>query len=184
LTEEYAAVTEELGRVTRLLQRPKARGLSVTDAVEQVTLLRAEAGDRALLRLLHFITEDLRAAEQTEALLGRDYKRFLELVKQSGDSSCKLLQNCSSSKNSREQGILLAISLTEQLFPRAVCRVHGGGFAGTAQAYVPKDQFDDYHLLMERVFGEGTVIPVLTGRPGFCRFRAAGWLFPETGEGS
>ncbi|NNK57473.1 MAG: galactokinase [Desulfofustis sp.] len=184
LTEEYAAVTEEIGRVTRLLQRDKARGLSVADLLGQIAALRAEAGDRALLRVLHFITDDLRADRQSEALLQRDYARFLELVRQSGDSSCTQLQNCSSSKNTKEQGILLAISLTRQLFPRAVCRVHGGGFSGTAQAYVPKDQFDDYQSLMGQVFGEGSVIPVKTGRPGFCHFTANGWLFPATGEGS
>ena len=170
LTEEYAAVPEEIGRVTQFLKRDKARGLSVADLLEQVSALRTEAGDRALLRVLHFITEDLRAARQTDALLQRDYEQFLQLVRQSGNSSCTLLQNCSSSKNSREQGILLAIALTEQLFPRAVCRVHGGGFAGTAQAYVPKDQYDDYQLLMKQVFGEGSLIPVLTGRPGFLPF--------------
>ena len=183
LTGEYAAVPEEIGWVNSFLQRDKARGLSVADVLEQISELRAETGDRAVLRVLHFITEDMRAARQTDALLRRDYEQFLELVEQSGDSSCKLLQNCSSTKNSREQGILLAIALTEQLFPRAVCRVHGGGFAGTAQAYVPKDQYDDYQLLMAQVFGEGSVIPVITGRPGFCHFTATGWLFPETGEG-
>jgi galactokinase len=180
LTGEYAAVTEEISRVTRLLQRDRARGLSVTDVLERVPMLRVKAGDRPLLRVLHFITEDLRAARQTEALLQRDYEYFLELVRQSGRSSCRQLQNCSSSGNIREQGILLAISLTEQLFPKAVCRVHGGGFAGTAQAYVPKDQFDDYELVMKQVFGEGSVVPVVTGRPGFCHFTAAGWLFYDT----
>jgi len=184
LTGEYAAIPEEIGRVTSLLQRDKARGLSLADVLAQAARLRAQAGDRAVLRVLHFITEDLRAARQTEALLRRDYGQFLELVKQSGDSSCRLLQNCSFSGNTREQGILLAMCLTEQLFPGAVCRVHGGGFAGTAQAYVPKHQFDDYHLLMEHVYGEGSVIPVATGRPGFCQFTAAGWRFPDTGEGS
>ena len=181
LTEEYAAIPEEIGRVTRFLQRDKARGLSVADLLEQAAALRTDAGDRAFLRVLHFITEDLRAARQTDALLQHDYEQFLQLVRKSGNSSCTLLQNCSSSKNSREQGILLAIALTAQLFPRAVCRVHGGGFAGTAQAYVPKDQYDDYQLLMKQVFGEGSVIPVLTGRPGFCHFTATGWKYPETG---
>ena len=182
LTDDYAAVTEEIAQAATILQCSKARGLSVEQVLEQVRPLRAGAGDRALLRLLHFITEDQRAAAQTEALLQHDYDRFLELVRQSGSSSCTLLQNCSSSKNSREQGILLAISLTSLLFPKAVCRVHGGGFAGTAQAYVPKDQFDDYQLLMERVFGERSVLPVLIGRPGFCFLGAKGWLFSDTGD--
>ena len=182
LTAEYAAVTEEIGWATRILNRDKARGLSLATVLEQVTALRAGAGDRALLRLLHFITEDQRAADQTDALHHRNYDRFLELVKLSGDSSCKLLQNCSSAQNTREQGVLLAISLTEQFFPKAVCRVHGGGFAGTVQAYVPKDRFDDYQLLMERVFGERAVIPVVTGRPGFCFWAEDGWVFPGAGE--
>ncbi len=182
LTAEYAAVTEEIGQATRILNKDKARGLSVGSVLEQVGALRSGPGDRALLRLLHFITEDQRAADQTEALLRQDYDRFLELVKQSGDSSCKLLQNCSSAQNSREQGILLAISLTDQLFPEAICRVHGGGFAGTVQAYVPNERFDDYQLLMERVFGERAVIPVVTGRPGFCFCGEDGWVFPGAGE--
>ncbi|MGI9537810.1 MAG: galactokinase, partial [Desulfocapsaceae bacterium] len=182
LTAEYAAVTQEIGWATRILNRDKARGLSVTDVLEQITALRAGAGDRAVLRLLHFITEDRRAADQTDALLKCDFNRFLDLVKQSGDSSCKLLQNCSSAQNTREQGILLAMSLTDQLFPKAVCRVHGGGFAGTVQTYVPKDRFDDYQLLMERVFGERAVIPVVTGRPGYCFFAEDGWVFPGAGE--
>ena len=155
---------------------------SLDEVLGQAAALRTDAGDRALLRVLHFITEDLRVARQTDALLQHDYEQFLQLARKSGNSSCTLLQNCSSSKNSREQGILLAIALTEQLFPSAVCRVHGGGFAGTAQAYVPKDQYDDYQLLMKQVFGEGSLIPVLTGRPGFCHFTATGWKFPETGE--
>lgn len=185
LTADYAAVTEEIAQAVQILHREKARGLSVDEVLKEAGALRTGAGDRALLRLLHFITEDQRAAEQIEALQRHNYGRFLELVKQSGDSSCKLLQNCSSSQNSREQGIMLAISLTEQLFPEAVCRVHGGGFAGTAQAYVPKDQFDDYQLLMEQVFGERSLIPVMTGRPGFCLCTADGWVFPElSGEGS
>ena len=184
LTQEYAAVTEEIGQAVRFLNREKARGLSVEQVLDQVRTLRTGAGDRALLRLLHFITEDQRAAEQTEALLQRDYDRFLELARKSGNSSCTLLQNCSSAQNSREQGILLAIALTGQLFPKAVCRVHGGGFAGTAQAYVPKSQFDDYQLLMEQVFGESSVIPVVIGRPGFCLCTTEGWLFPETGGGA
>ena len=182
LTGEYAAVTEEIGQAVGLLNRDKARGLSLTDVLDQVHTLRTEAGDRALLRVLHFISEDQRAARQTEALRRGDYERFLALVKQSGYSSLALLQNCSSSQNSREQGILLAISLTAQLFPKAVCRVHGGGFAGTAQAYVPKDQFDDYQLLMERVFGGNAVIPVVIGRPGFCFGSTAGWSFPDAGD--
>lgn len=184
LTAEYAAVPEEIGLATGVLGRLKARGLTIEEVLEKVTEIRAQAGDRALLRLLHFISEDQRAADQSSALQKGDHDRFLELVKASGDSSCRLLQNCSSALNSEEQGVLLALALTTTLFPTAVCRVHGGGFAGTVQTYVPNDKFDDYQLLMERVFGERSVIPVVIGRPGFCYCAANGWVFPQLGEKS
>ncbi len=180
LTSEYGAVTREIGRAVEILGASTARGISIADVMDEITNIRRQAGDRALLRLLHFITEDQRAADQIGALLRDDCATFLKLAKSSGDSSCRLLQNCSSSSSTMDQGILLAMALTEQHFPAAVCRVHGGGFCGTVQAYVPKNQFDDYNQLMEQVFGQGAVLPVVTGRPGFCRWDRHGWVF--TGE--
>jgi len=175
LTPEYAAVTEEIGHAMELFDREKARGLSLESILERIPEIRDRAGDRALLRLMHFVLEDRRAADQLEALQSGDFNRFLSLVKQSGDSSCALLQNCSTSLDSSEQGIMLARALSTELFPDAVCRVHGGGFAGTAQAYVPIDQFDEYRTCMERVFGADAVIPVRIGRPGFCTLSGSGW---------
>ncbi len=177
LTADYAAVTEEIGRATKVLGADKARGISMGTVLKNIAGIRRQAGDRALLRLLHFITEDQRAADMTAALQTGDFDAFLDLVRQSGDSSCRLLQNCSSASNTEEQGILLAMALTKQGFPEAVCRVHGGGFAGTVQSYVPNRLLDDYRLLMEQVFGEGAVIPVVTGRPGFCSWTENGWVF-------
>lgn len=182
LTPEYAAVTEEIAEATALLNREKARGITLETVLDRIPEIRAEAGDRALLRLMHFILEDTRAARQLEALQRNDFNQFLTLVKQSGASSCSLLQNCNTSLNSREQGIMLARALSEQFFPDSLCRVHGGGFAGTAQAYVPTDQFDAYRDFMVLVFGSGSVIPIRIGRPGFCAFTETGWLFPEIRE--
>ncbi|MEJ2057463.1 MAG: galactokinase family protein, partial [Desulfofustis sp.] len=133
LTPEYAAVTAEIGRAVRLLGAEKARGITIEAVLKQIHEIRRQAGDRALLRLLHFIAEDQRAAEQTAALQRGDWARFLRLVKSSGNSSCRFLQNCSSAATTEDQGLLLAMALTEQLFPKAFCRVHGGGFAGTVQ---------------------------------------------------
>jgi galactokinase len=180
LTGEYGAVTGEIGQAVEVLGATRARGITVDEVMEKLSDIRRRAGDRALLRLLHFITEDQRAADQINALQRGDCATFLELVKNSGNSSCRLLQNCTSASSTRDQGILLATALTQLHFPKAVCRVHGGGFAGTVQAYVPKNQFDDYNQLMEQVFGEGALLPVVTGRPGFCWLDQHGWMF--TGE--
>ena len=177
LSADYATVTEEIGRAVEVLGADVARGLTNESVLEHITEIRRRAGDRPLLRLLHFINEDQRAAEQLTALKTGDFSRFLELVEDSGDSSCRFLQNCSSSRNHSEQGILLGMALTRTFFPEAVCRVHGGGFAGTVQTYVPRDQFNDYQLILNRVFGEGAVLPVLIGRPGCCIFTEDGWHF-------
>ncbi len=179
LTPDYAAVPAEIERAVKVLGRDKARGITRQEVLDNIGPIRRQAGDRAVLRLLHFIGEDKRAAAQVTALLHGDFAEFLRLVKESGDSSCRLLQNCSSASSSSEQGILLARELTAGNFPEAVCRVHGGGFAGTVQAYIPKKQFDDYQLFMERAFGEGSVIPIVIGRPGFCICAEHGWVFAD-----
>jgi len=175
LSPDYAAVTEEISRAVEVLGVDIARGVTTELVLEHITEIRHRAGDRAVLRLLHFISEDRRAAEQLAALTRSDFDTFLKLAEDSGDSSCLFLQNCSSPKNSREQGLLLAMALTRTLFPEAICRVHGGGFAGTVQTYIPHGQFNDYRLLIETVFGEGAVLPVLIGRPGVCVFTEKGW---------
>lgn len=181
LTAEYAAIPIEIAGAAGVLGRDKARGISLESILEHIAEIRAEAGDRALLRLLHFILEDERAGRQLEALQKGDFTNFLALVKESGESSCTLLQNCNTALEVTEQGIMLARALSSQFFPDSVCRVHGGGFAGTVQAYIPAAQFDAFRTFMERVFGSGTVLPVRIGRPGFCFFTENGWQFPVIG---
>ena len=182
LTAEYAAVTEEIAGAVALLKQGKARGVTIEEVLDHLPEIRAEAGDRALLRLLHFISEDERAARQLEALQRKDFDTFLALVRESGESSCSLLQNCAASMESREQGIMVARALSRRFFPDSVCRVHGGGFAGTVQSYIPAAQFGAYRDFMERVFGDGAVLPLRVGRPGFCAFTGSGWLFPDVGS--
>ena len=183
LTADYAAIPEEIARCTRILGTDKARGLRLEDVAPHLAELRQQAGDRALLRLIHFIAEDQRAARQAEALEAADFKTYLELVRASGRSSCELLQNCSTSKNTHEQGLLLAIALTEHYFPGAICRVHGGGFAGTVQAYIDAASAADYIHFMEQVFGRGSVLPVNIGRPGLCWFDGTNWSFSGNPDG-
>lgn len=180
LTPEYAAIPEEIGQALEVFDRSVARGLTIQDVIVRAPQIREHAGDRALLRLLHFIEEDRRAQQQADALQRGDFSEFLRLVKQSGDSSCKLLQNCVPHSDIRNQGVLLALALTPQVCPGAICRVHGGGFAGTIQAYIPTPDTEHYKQTMEEIFGRDSVLPVKTGRPGVCVLSADGWYFPET----
>lgn len=178
LTPEYAAIPHEIQQALQVFGRPAARGLSMEDIFDRLAEIRTRAGDRALLRLMHFVCEDDRAHRQAEALQQGRFSDFLELVKQSGASSCNLLQNCVPQSESRNQGVLLALALTTQICPGAICRVHGGGFAGTIQAYIPRPAFENYKLRMESVFGDCSVLPVKIGRPGISLLSETGWSFP------
>jgi galactokinase len=118
--------------------------------------LRWEVGDRAALRAFHFFEENRRVAEQVKALNGHDFERFLVLVNESGQSSWALLQNCFSCMTPTVQSIPLALTLSAQILgQRGAWRVHGGGFAGTVQVFVPRDLLREYVNGMERVFGRG-----------------------------
>ena len=167
LTGDYAAIAVEMTAAARQLGREAARGLTRDDLLEAVPRLRPETGDRAILRLLHFIEEDQRVEEQAAALKQGRMTDFLQMTADSGDSSWRLLQNCVSPSSARDQGIPLALALTERfLHGQGACRIHGGGFAGTILVYVPAARFEDYRLFMDRVFGHGAVIPLRIRRPG------------------
>ena len=107
--------------------------------------MRTACSDRAILRAAHFYGDNRRAAEEAKALSSNDFPRFLKLVKESGDSSAKWLQNLYSCSKPAEQGISLGLWASEQILGDAdVSRVHGGGFAGTIQAFVPAHMAKDY----------------------------------------
>jgi len=167
LTPDYAAIPGEMRRAAGVLGRDVARGLTVDDVLAAAPRLRREAGDRAVLRLLHFIEESDRAEAEAEALGRGDMAGFLGLARASGDSSWRLLQNCFSPSQPLTQPIPLALALTERfLGGDGAWRVQGGGFAGTIQAYVPLDRFEAYRAFMEGVFGPGTLLPLRIRRPG------------------
>jgi galactokinase len=131
--------------------------------------IREQTGDRALLRALHFFDENDRVEAMTKALEAaakpgghpQAMDNYLELVNESGDSSWELLQNVYPSANPASQGLGVALALSRDHFSkqglRGACRVHGGGFAGTIQAYMPLDALEAYRRGMEAVFGEGSV---------------------------
>lgn len=183
LTDDYAAVTKEIKQAVAIFGNTVARGLRQEEIIEKLPLIREKAGDRAALRLMHFIGENERAVQQAEALKKGSFDQFLHLVRLSGESSALQLQNCSSQCSTREQGILLALALTKIFCPEAVARVHGGGFAGTVQVYIPNNHVESFTIQMEHIFGEGSVIPLLVGRPGFTAITPAGLLPPPIEHG-
>ena len=122
--------------------------------------LRLKIGDRAILRALHFLQENRRVYDQVIALEQGNFKKFLDLVRASGNSSFKWLQNIYTTKNIKEQGLSLAIVLTENFIEEineGACRVHGGGFAGTIQVFLPEKNVEEYRAMIEPLFGEGMV---------------------------
>lgn len=119
--------------------------------------LRQAHGDRAVLRALHFYGENARVVEQTAALRAGDMPRFLSLVLASGHSSLAYLQNVFASSLPHQQGMTLALALAQRVLDGGgAWRVHGGGFGGTTQNYVPLDRLDEFKAAMHAVFGDGS----------------------------
>jgi galactokinase len=157
LTDEYAAIPDEMISVAKYLNTDYCRNISIKDLLSRINDLRINTGDRAILRALHFIGENERVKEQVRSLENEDFARFLDLINESGNSSFKWLQNCYSTKNVSEQGISLALALSENYINevgQGACRVHGGGFAGTILAFLHVDHISGYINLMESVFGK------------------------------
>ena len=151
LTDDYAAVPSEMHSIAALMGKQRLRQCDEADFMSRIAYLRTVVGDRAIMRAMHFFAENKRVEAQKNALKNNDIDTYLKLVTESGNSSYKFLQNVYASSNPSEQGISLALALTEKF--GAVCRVHGGGFAGTIQAYIPSDKVADYKKMIEGVFG-------------------------------
>ncbi len=162
LNEDYASVPAEMKAVAAHFNRSVLRGLTEEDIIGAANELRSTAGDRAILRALHFIRENNRVVEAKDALKREDLPAFLEVILQSGRSSFQYLQNVYTTKKVDEQGLSLALALTEGALAGKGCafRVHGGGFAGTIQAFVKNEYLADYVRVMNSVFGEGAAMPL------------------------
>lgn len=171
LTQDYADITVECRNISNYFGKGFLREVEPIDFFENIANLRKEYGDRAVLRALHFFNEDNRADLEKEALKKDDFKEFLRLINESGNSSYKYLQNVYSTSNLHEQGISLALAVTEQFFKgtdKGAYRVHGGGFAGTIQCFIPTDMLEDYKTVIEKVFGEGSCYILLIRPIGGC----------------
>lgn len=160
LTEDYASIPAEMNAVAKILNKNVVRDIDIKTLLANLTRLRKEVGDRAVLRTMHFIYENERVLEQTKLLRANDFNQFLMHVTESGNSSFKWLQNIYSIKNISEQSVTLALALSEQYIKdnsSGACRIHGGGFAGTIQVYLPNDLVEGYRQLINPIFGESSV---------------------------
>ena len=166
LTDDYASVPLEMKSIAAYFGKTVLRDLEEESFIASIPLLREKYGDRAILRALHFFAENRRVAEQTEALANGDLDAFFANVIASGRSSYCYLQNVYTTKNVGEQGLSLALCLSERQLAgkKAAWRVHGGGFAGTIQAFVPTLDVAAYRQAMDAAFGKDSCM-VLRIRP-------------------
>ena len=131
-------------------------GVTMDALIEKSAEVRAVAGDRALLRAIHFVNENVRVQKEVAALKAEDFAEFLKVVKASGDSSYKFLQNVYTNHDVQHQNVSIALAISETVIgDNGACRVHGGGFAGTIQAFVKNEAVAEYKATMDKVFGEG-----------------------------
>ena len=164
LNEDYASVPAEMKAVAAKLGKSVLRETTRGEVMQNIVMLRESCGDRAVLRALHFLAENERVAAQVDALKAGDIEGFFAGVLASGNSSFRYLQNVYTTKNVAEQGLSLALCMTEASGIAPAWRVHGGGFAGTIQAFVPAARASEYVQHMQSVFGDGSVY-VLRVRP-------------------
>ena len=156
LTEEYAAIPGELKRVCQFFGKDVLREIPEADFLGALPQLRHQVPDRAILRAVHFYQENSRVQRQAQALRDGDFDAFLRLVSESGRSSWMYLQNITPTGATEHQDVAVALALCDTLLRgRGAFRVHGGGFAGTVQAFVPLEMLDSFKEGMERVLGEG-----------------------------
>lgn len=155
LTADYAAVPAEMKAVARLFGKEVLVELSEEEVLAGISEIRAKLGDRAVLRALHFYEENKRVVAETNALKAADVSTFLDAVKASGASSFQYLQNVYTTKDITSQNMSVALAVSDiTLGKMGVSRVHGGGFAGTIQAFVQNDAVEHYRTVMDSVFGE------------------------------
>lgn len=174
LTDRYAAIPNEMYAVAACFDAPALRDVPYQEFLSQIPNLRDKTGDRAILRAMHFYSENDRVSAQAAALKHGDFAGFLKLAAEAGRSSFMYNQNVCSDE--REQGLALALALSDHLLDGAgASRVTGGGFAGAIMAFVPESSLASYLAGMENVFGKGSCMPLSVRRQG--AIEAAGELY-------
>lgn len=158
LDEDFSAIPREMRNAAEAMGKSSCAEASEFELLKDMALIREKCGDRSFLRALHFYHENRRVRDMIDCLLRNEVDEYMKLVSRSGSSSFKYLQNCYSPSRPEDQGIPVGLALTEDFLKgKGVCRVHGGGFAGTIQAYVPAYMADDYREYMQSFFGEKSV---------------------------
>jgi len=157
LTDEYASITLEMKMVAEYFGKSFLNEVSEEDFYSEIKNIRSKINnDRAVLRAIHFFNETKRAKTEAEMLKNGDFNGFLRLVNECGRSSYMYLQNIYATKEPKNQAVSLALALCDELLKgKGAFRVHGGGFAGTIQAFVPSDMLNGFKDGIEAVFGEG-----------------------------
>ena len=157
LTDEYAAIPEEMKKVAAYFGKEVLHQIDKNEFYIHIPEIRKVAGDRAVLRAMHWFEETDRVIDQVNALEKEDFEGFKSLIKASGDSSFKYLQNVYTTNDLNQQAVSVALAGSERILGKhGVCRVHGGGFAGTIQAFVENDFVEEYKRRMDKVFGHGS----------------------------
>ena len=157
LTSEYAVVPAEMKSVAAFFGKEVLIDISEDEVIASIPQLREKLGDRAVLRALHFYEENKRVENQASALKSNNFDEFLKNVKASGNSSFKFLQNVYTNLDVQTQNVSIALCISEKVLGEdgGVSRVHGGGFAGTIQAFVRNDKVAEYRAALDKVFGDG-----------------------------
>ena len=159
LNDDYASVPSEMKAVAAHFGKSVLRDVTEQELVAEIPVLRESLGDRAILRAIHFLRENQRVMRAANALRAGDTNDFLLTVRESGRSSFEYLQNVYTNINVKEQGLSLALALTDGfLRGEGALRVHGGGFAGTIQVFLPVYRVGEYAMYINTVFGEGAAM--------------------------
>ena len=171
LNDDYASVPAEMKAVAKELSVDVLRGSDKAALIEKIRDMREKTGDRAILRAIHFFRENERVESAKNALLSGDADGFFKNIISSGNSSFKFLQNVYTNQNPAEQGLSLALALTEEFLAdhSGACRVHGGGFAGTIQSFIKNEDVPAYIELIDSVFGKGATMPLFVRPLGATR---------------
>lgn len=165
LTDDYALIPQEMKKVAEFFGKDFLREVDAKDFYKNISKIREKCGDRPVLRALHFFEEDVRVEREVSALNAGDFNGFLQTVKESGDSSFKYLQNIYTNKDVQNQSVSMGLAVSDSILKgHGVSRVHGGGFAGTIQAFVADDFVEEYRTMLDSVYGAGSC-HVLKVRP-------------------
>lgn len=157
LTDEYAAIPIEMGKAAEAVGKKYLRETDIEEIIDNISAVRKNAGDRGVLRTIHFMGDNFRARKEAEMLGKGDFDGFLKLVRESGYSSFMYLQNVTVSGSSRHQEVAYTLAMCDIILKgRGAYRVHGGGFAGTVQAFVPNDMLEDFKKFIEKTVGAGS----------------------------